>query len=103
MSCGCNNPRGSFAPEQDTWTRQSSLSMQNWDPYPDLQDPKNCYENFGNYAGANMRWDSFTPNLNRSVVISGSREKFIQDMRCCGATPYNNLNQTWAPQKNYML
>lgn len=101
MSCGCNTPKGDFAPEKDTWTRVSSLNMQNWDPYPELQDPKRCYENYYARSGTQASWNPSMPNLTRSVVISS--ERFVQDMRCCGPTPYNNLNQTWAPQKNYSL
>ena len=82
MSCSCQTPKGSFASEQDTWTKQSSLSMQNWDPYPELQNPNNCYEKYKS---------------------AGSKERFIQSMHCCGTTPYNNLDQTWGPQKSYSL
>jgi hypothetical protein len=70
MSCGCNVPKGSFSTEQNTWTAQSSLSMQE-------SQPRQEQENYR------------------------SKEKFVQDLRCCGPTPYNNLDQTWAPQKDY--
>lgn len=120
MSCGCQIPKGSFAPEDQTWTRASSLSMQSWDPYPELQNPNNCYGNRESYTGASMRrenfnyqvgnkqmdtgtnanWAPFVPNLNRSIIVA---ENYGNNLPCCRTTPYNKLEQTWGAQQNYSL
>jgi hypothetical protein len=44
MSCGCGKlPKGTFSSQRDTWSTRSDLDMARWDPYPELQNPKNCY------------------------------------------------------------
>lgn len=109
------------------WTKKSDLGPSNWDPYPELQNPANCYgNNVENYCcnsnavylrEQNTVSVNSAPNLTRSIGIFspmaaqmplpargiGTNEGFVQDMRCCGPTPYNNLNKTWGLQKPFTL
>lgn len=115
MSCGCGKlPKGEFSPQRDTWSCKSTLGMADWDPYPELQNPKNCYgtnvaENYSNGAPKNCmiykveqnKIDSNYTPLQRSVLVQGVKEGY--NIPCCSPTPYNNLNQTWGAQKPYNL
>ena len=114
MSCGCAKPKGGFSSQKDSWSCKSNLDMSNWDPYPELQNPKNCYgtnvENYCNCSNSSCgifkveqnNIDSNYAPLQRSVIFAGAgRENYSSP--CCRPTPYDNLNQTWGPQKPYSL
>lgn len=112
MSCGCGKlPKGTFSTQKDSWSCKSDLTMNNWDPYPELQNPKNCYgTNIENYSSCsnykieqNRIGGDYKP-LQQSVITSGSRmrENYI-NTKCCNPTPYNDLSVTWATQKPYTL
>lgn len=117
MSCGCGKlPKGSFSSQKNSWSCKSDLNMANWDPYPELQNPKNCYgTNVENYCNCSMRdcglykiepnkIDSNYVPLQKSVVVGGTNVvKEGYDLPCCRPTPYNNLNNTWSVQKPYNL
>jgi len=112
MSCGCGKlPKGNFSSQKDTWSRRSNLGMGSWDPYPELQNPKNV-ENYCNcsmkdcgiFKVEQNRIDSGYVPLQQSVVMSGmkiTREGYADP--CCKPTAYNNLDQTWNSQKPYNL
>ena len=114
MSCGCGI-RNTFSPQKDAWSCKSSLSMSNWDPYPELQNPKNCYGAnvvTENYCGCGMKGgdpyrvqqnniDSNYVPLQQSVVFSSTSVREGYDNLCCKPTPYDNLNKTWGSQKPY--
>ena len=80
MSCGCTKEsKGNFSPLNATWTRQTSLDINNWQPYPELLNPKaeGCY--------------------------GRTTENFVQDPGCCNVRGHVDLRKTWAPQKKYFL
>lgn len=110
-----------------TWTKQSSLGGDlGWDPYPELQNPANCYgantqENYNgdqscaNYNnGMNMgrpSADFINYNLAKSSTVmaglrapmrgmTGPRESY-QDTKNYGV--YSGLNKTWGAQKPFTL
>lgn len=115
MSCGCGKlPKGTFSSQKNTWSCKSNLDMSNWDPYPELQDPRNCYgtnvtENYCNcsmkdcglYKVEPNRIDAHYSPLQRAVPVALSKENYSS--LCCSPTPYNNLNKTWGAQKPYTL
>lgn len=113
MSCGCGKlPKGTFSPQKDAWSCKSDLRMADWDPYPELQNPKNCYgtnvtENYCGCALYKIEPDKIDANyspLQQSVIVGGTRAvKEGYDMPCCRTTPYNNLKNTWSEQKPYNL
>lgn len=115
MSCSCG--KGNFSSQKNTWSCKSNLDMASWDPYPELQNKKNCYgTNVENYCGCNGGNYNNQPNLinasyvplQHSVLTSGSKfkqsqENYVQDPHCCGVTPYIGISKTWTMQKPYTL
>ena len=100
MSCGCGSaPRGDFSPLMDSWSKQSSLNMNSWDPYPELRNPNNCYENYGyNTDQRNVKWGNVV-DLGRSAF----KEGYETGVACCRPTAYINQNRTWDIQGKYSL
>ena len=108
-------PKGTFSPQRDVRSCKSNLDMGNWDPYPELQNPKNCYgnnvENYSNGASKDCMIYKVEPNkidtpyapLQRSVIFNATPVRENYATPCCRPTPYNNLNQTWEEQKPYNL
>lgn len=118
MSCGCGKlPKGTFSSQKNTWSCKSDLTMSNWDPLPELQDPKNCYGTnvvTENYCNCSMKdcglfkveqnkLDANYVPLQRSAIFSAAPIKESYTNLCCTPTPYNNLDKTWAAQKPYSL
>ena len=102
MSCGC----GTFSSQKDTWSCKSDLKAANWDPYPELQNPKNCYgiktvtENYrAQYKIEQNKIDANYSPLQKSVIFSTTpiKEGYSRP------TSYNILNDTWGQQKPYDL
>jgi hypothetical protein len=88
MSCNSSCPSGgSFFGMNNTWNKNSSLRMNDWDPYPeftnDLQNYSSCKGN-GCYG------------YNQEGYISGDRSRF-------NPTNYDNLDQTWNKQPRYSM
>lgn len=63
------------------WTKQADLVPSDWDPFPELQNPANCYGNN-------------TPNKKTKEDFENPQKKRF---------PYLNLNQTWSIQKPFNL
>jgi hypothetical protein len=121
MSCGCGKlPEGTFSSQKDTWTRKSDLRMSSWDPYPELENPKNCYgtnvsENYCNtncglYKVEQNKIDTNYIPLQRSVIVGGTVlknnvETYNQNNTVPWTRPtaYNNLKSTWGVQQPYTL
>lgn len=110
MSCG-NLPSGTFSPLRDTWSKKSDLHIGKWNPYPELQNPANCYgtnsiENYYNdMNNETYRLEqvsvpgSHTPGITNSIRI----ENYEQGLNCCWTSPYTYLNKTWTAQKPFTL
>jgi len=114
MSCGTKT-RGNFSSQQNTYSCKSDLTMANWDPYPELQNPKNCYgANYEPYCPSDrcLSYKS-TPNnldsmssyapLQKSRVVNFtpvSKEKYCNG---CDPNPYDTLGMTWNTQGPYSL
>lgn len=114
MSCGSRKQMGSFSSQKNTWSPQTSLSMSNWEPYPELQNPKNLYgsntvcEKYCSSSGCDLYrvesapiTNSSTPILERSVIVAGRsfRESYERGAKC---QSYMTVNDTWGVQKPYM-
>jgi hypothetical protein len=107
MSCGTKSS-GNFSSQKNTYSCKSDSTMSNWDPYPELQNPKNCYgSNYEPYcmsdACRGSAYKTSTNNLDsmasyaplqKSRVVS-FEEKYCRD---CDPTPYDTLQNTWAVQ-----
>lgn len=75
-----DNPND-FSPMAKTWTKCSSLEInRNYDPFPELLDPKNCY-------GSN-------PKENYQHGSGEKRDKTKQ---------YVDLSETWLGQNPFKL
>lgn len=121
MSC-CNGTE--FSDLKHTWTKSSSLVLDKWDPYPELQNPLNCYgantpmpkENYsgccgydsygaGGYSNGMNQGPPSANLLNYSKVMAGpyrmKKETFLTP--CCQGTPYMGMNKTWGTQKPFTL
>jgi hypothetical protein len=104
MSCGTKSS-GKFSSQKNTYSYKSDLTMSNWDPYPELQNPKNInYEPYcmsdacrgSAYKTSTNNLDSmasYAP-LQKSRVVS-FEEKYCRD---CDPTPYDTLQNTWTVQ-----
>jgi hypothetical protein len=112
MSCSSYGklPKGQFSGLKNTWSCKSDLTMNSWDPFPELQNPKNCYgtntENYENcslYKTEKNRVGGDYKPLQQSAITSGTLLREAYSPLCCGPTPYNNLKQTWEKQKPYTL
>lgn len=112
MSCGCRKQLGSFSSQKNTWSPQSSLRMANWDPYPELQNPKNLYgantvEKYCSSSNCDIYriesspiTNSSTPILERSVIVAGRsfRESYETGAKCGS---YMTVGNIWGEQKRY--
>lgn len=82
MSCGCG--KGTFSSQRNTWSRQSDLGSASWDPYPELQNPKNCYGSNEPYCNCSRglfkveqnRLDANYVPLQQSVFTGGRVESY---------------------------
>jgi hypothetical protein len=116
MSCGSGNGNGSgngtFAPLNDTWTRQASLNFGKWDPYPNNQIINEGFQGCAMYNDniQNVNRSAPIPNMNNNLgfrniqatkTIVPQIESFTNDQRYF--KEYLNLNQTWGRQKQFDL
>jgi hypothetical protein len=63
--------RTNFSPLKDTWTEKSDLTMDNWQPYPELENVLNNYNGClkegyanikkNNYCSIENTWTEQTP------------------------------------------
>lgn len=116
MSCNGAN----FADLKQTWSKQSSLRSNDWDPYPELQHQPNCYvDKPVKYPGVTESYkqskhscasspcsayatkDSMYPR-NANVGPSPSQVEGYTPP-CCWSKGYINLEKTWKDQKPYNL
>lgn len=67
-----------FANLATTWTSKGNLNFTDWNPYPELSNPKDCW------AQAGMAYQTQFP-----------RENYM-DM------PYRNLSQTYTPPNSFL-
>lgn len=130
MSCNCGS-MNEFSKLKNTWTRQSSWNLGQYDPYPNNKPPcqvegycgsSGCSSSPTEYNGqpqtifnSNTPLTQYTvnfPNIQatRNIlpapmamnpVQMNYRESFVHDMRCCEATPYSGLGKTWKQQKPF--
>src|SRR5690606_19272590 len=116
---------GDFSNLNQTWSKSTSLTMNNYNPYPELTDKKNCYGNNDAQTTKNSKesyCDGYSLlggnkpfpdifNYQLGMVNTGnmatlgmptkpSKEHF--DNACCG-NPYAKLKQTWDKQKKFTL
>ena len=126
MACGCGKlHKGSFAPLDQTWNRSSSLTMNSWDPYPELlpsierdrmrmgmfpsENYCNCSNGdcgkFKNIQNVIDVGNNFPTPIQTSAVVSATRlnERYVFDNRLKNPFPYDTINQAWASQKPYQL
>ena len=115
MSCGCR--KGVFAPEKDTWSCKSSLEPANWDPYPELQNPKNCYgantsAKVEGYDLDNCAQYQLTPapiaNNGSSHILQRAVITNARSVREAYGYPkprqtYSSVAASWSPQTPYTL
>lgn len=116
-----DNPND-FAKLGQTWSRQASLEMGSYDPYPELLNPvqkalekmqqnsmrsreaycghgdNSCNQGYASSYGIKPK--SSVPNMNYSVGVA--QENFSNAGPCpCASGPYNSLDQTWGRQRWY--
>lgn len=123
MSCSRNSLN--FSSQMNTWSPKSDLKMNNWDPYPENQDPLNRYGNkMESYCacadalymvGQNCldSGASYAPlqqgAVFKNIQLKGSRANKLmpskENYRNNYVNPinYNNLDLTWNNQKPFTL
>jgi len=117
MSCNSSCPSGSsFFGMDNTWNRNSSLRMNDWDPYPeltnDLQNYSSCkgngcygfnregYNRDYNISNKGSNYDSLNQSWNKQPRYS--LENYT-DRNRFNPTYYDSLDKTWNQQKRYDL
>lgn len=130
--CGSNKSllcgsKGEFSPVNDTWTRKTSLNMNDWDPYPELSGPMQNYKGCasggacGGCGGHSSSPSSegyvrdYSPNTkpsqfdqllytwNTQPRYSMEHYNYRQDYILRNPTNYDALDKTWAQQSRYQL
>lgn len=82
-----------FAQQKDTWTKKSSLTMSNWDPYPELQGGCEPFS-YGNTA--------LSYPQNKTKGPSPYTESYTGKKGCVRYT-HESLGDTWLAQFRYDL
>lgn len=108
MACGCRKQMGNFSSQKNTWSQQSSLNMANWDPYPELQNPKNLYgsNTVEKYCSSNcdiykieaspISLSASTPITERNVLMF--KESYNTSLK---GKSYLTIKDIWNNQKPY--